>query len=123
MTIWKRTLLFLLALSSSPAFSQTSFQSPEEILSGDKPVAVIFNGFTKQSEIGPVLTAIDDARTVRPFHLVRANRGFLMYEGFYFGDKNYLLTRLAETVRGKLQMKTADLEADGLEITFTPLGM
>ena len=103
--------------------SAAEFQSPEDLVTPDKPITVIFKNLTRHESVMRVVQAIDDSRVVRPFHMVRAARSLIFYEGLFYGDENYLLTRLAEAIRGKLDMQIHHLPDNALELEFSDFNL
>ena len=59
--------------------SAAEFQSPEDLVTPDKPITVIFKNLTRHESVMRVVQAIDDSRVVRPFHMVRAARSLIFY--------------------------------------------
>ena len=103
--------------------SAAEFQSPENPVTPDKHLIVIFKDLTRHELVKRVLQVMDDSRVVRPFHMVRADRGLIFYEGLYYGDENYLLTRIGEAIRGKLDMQIHHLPGNALELEFSDFNL
>lgn len=115
-------LIFVVGMSVSMGVRAVAqFSSPEYSYTPDKPLTVFFRDTTGHAPLAGVLEVIRSSKVVRPFHMVRANRGFLMYEGLYYGNKDFLLNRISSEIRGKLKMKERTVGQDGLEIEFSKL--
>ncbi|OGQ05711.1 MAG: hypothetical protein A3F82_05095 [Deltaproteobacteria bacterium RIFCSPLOWO2_12_FULL_44_12] len=114
------TVFMVLITTAGVAFAQApSLNLPEM---PKQSLTVIFKDITKHDQFKMVMQAIKQSKRVSPFVMKRAQRGYIEYEGKFFGESESFLEMINQAVLGKLRIDSKPKGGEGLEITVTSQG-
>ena len=82
-------------------------------------LTVIFKDITKHDQFNLVIQALKQSKRVDPFVMTRAHRGYIEYEGKFFGESESLLETIQMSAEGGLKIDSKPKGKDGLEIVIT----